>query len=159
MIVQAQQVKRGILVFVAIAGGLVFTLWNPGWILSNENRHNATSNPVRSKEEAAAREELSTFGKARLEAAELAYQAHYKGMKYGRSTDLLYQLSIRWLHAELDLATDRKQRVGAYGSHLLRMKTWEEVNLENSIALDDPYLLMIVSFRREAEYWLAREKL
>lgn len=92
----------------------------------------------------------------RLEAAQRAYKAAQKVAKGQPFSDLLYQISVRWLHAELDLSNTKEKRVNAYNSHLLRMQTWQGAYAGK--APDNPILSVLECFEKEANYWLTRER-
>lgn len=103
-----------------------------------------------------AEEKLAELAKARREAVEKAYVAFAEKENNLDLTDTLYQLSIRWLTADLDLAKKKEDRVAAHGAHLKRMKDWEKKR-ETRTA---PFITLVIrSFQREAEYWLAKESL
>ena len=82
----------------------------------------ANPSPSQKKDEppkkAAEQDELAKLGKKRgLEAAEKAYILSSRSI-VPPSSDLIYQLSVRWLNAELDLVAKKDQRVTAYRGHL-----------------------------------------
>jgi hypothetical protein len=99
--------------------------------------------------------DLAKLAKARLEAAEKVYKARYMGQG-GAVHEARYQDSIRWLNAELDVASKKEERVGAYSAHLQRMKEWHKSNPDD--ASGPITIATFESFRSEAEYWLARER-
>ena len=103
-------------------------------------------------------DELAKLAKARRDAAEKAYKGQFKVERQTATFyDLLYHLSIRWLHADLELAETRLDRLVAYSSHVQRMKDWE-LEWRSGTGDESRIFLIIGSFQREAEYWLAKER-
>src|SRR5437773_2365709 len=121
----------------------------------------ANPSPSQKKDEppkkAAEGDDLAKLGKARLGAAEKAYQAWLKDERFAGFNGLPYQLSVGWLNAELDIATKTEERIAAYSDHLRRMKDWEKKANGRDGSLSVVYA-SIESFRREAEYWVAKER-
>jgi hypothetical protein len=109
-------------------------------------------------------DELAKLGKARLDAAEKAYKGWFGVQRIaeglGQGDTVLYDLSVRWLHAELDLITRKEERIAAYTAHLQRMKDWAKIWAGGGLAREGraPLLAIIDATEKEAEYWLARER-
>jgi hypothetical protein len=103
---------------------------------------------------------LAMFGKARLEAAEKAYKAWFAHeMGGGGQNGMIYQRSVQWRQAEIDLSTKKEDRILAYTAHLNRMKAWEdEARIQYQDKPNHAYMLVTVSCRKEAEYWVAKER-
>ena len=111
------------------------------------------------EQEHAEGEELAKLGKARLEAAEKAYKLFNMGELSRPFSDTSYQLSIRWLNAELDIAHKKGDRITGHKAHLQRMKDWKKVFVDDGQPPGALRVVVIESFQMEAEYWLARERL
>ncbi len=107
-------------------------------------------------------DDLAKSGKARVDAAEKAYKAWYDGQRnfavgLGNPDTLLYDLSVRWLRAEIDLATKKEERIAAYAAHLERMKDWAKL-LGGPVGRNAPLPTIIDATVKEAEYWLVKER-
>jgi predicted ABC-class ATPase len=109
-------------------------------------------------------DQLAKLGKARLDAAELAYKTWVtKGIAQGNLAGespisvMTYELSIRWLTAELDLAKNKEERIAAHAAHLERMKGWYKA-WDGDVNSERLALPLVDSFRKEGEYWLAKEQ-
>ena len=109
--------------------------------------------------------EVAKLGKARRDAAEKVYKAWLKKSNNGAGlaaemppSSTTYHLSVLWLNAELDLTNKAQERITAYEGHIKRMKHWEEV-WESAGAQPGSFVLeMIGAFKKEGEYWLAKER-
>ena len=100
-------------------------------------------------------DDLAKLGKARLDAAEKAYKIGLLVDRRETTYLIVYDLSVRWLHAELDLATKREERIAGYAAHLQRMKDYKK---SYEPVKDSPFVPIIDSLQIEAEYWLAKER-
>ena len=106
--------------------------------------------------------EVAKLGKENVESAENAYAAWVKTWtKDGTVVNeqpfgIIYQLSMRWLNAEIDIAKTRENRIQAYDRHAKRMKEWAS---EYQSLTGTSRLLIVQSAQKEAEFWLARERL
>src|SRR5947209_1716886 len=98
-------------------------------------------------------DDLAKLGKARLDAAAKAYKVAFDLERQRPWASLVYDLSVRWLHAELDLGTKKEERIAGYAAHLQRMRDWRKLVGD---APRDDYQSIIDAFQIEAEYWLAK---
>jgi hypothetical protein len=114
--------------------------------------------------------ELDALKKARLQAAQKAYQQAINGMdQTKRSGNMLivlakpeevYSWSVRWLRAQQDVNSTRENQVAALEAHLKRMKEVQP----RAAAMEQAGLATVLEvaaaefYRTEAELWLAQEK-
>lgn len=104
-------------------------------------------------------DELNKLAKARRDAAEKAYKVWFK--RYAASSELevatTYLLSVRWLNAQLEIATKKEERIAAFNDHVVRLNHWEKI-WRDAVGPDSPVFAVIISFQKEAEYLLAKEQ-
>jgi hypothetical protein len=99
-------------------------------------------------------DDLAKLGKTRLDAAEKAYKSWRES---AHLPDTIYQISVRWLAAELDLSTKKEERIAAYNAHLERTKAWL-TDFKKTTNAKDVIFYAYDSYQKEAEYWLALER-
>jgi hypothetical protein len=120
-----------------------------------------SDNPVKAKGD---EDNLAKLGKARRDAAQKAYKTWLKQVggvgqleNENPISVMTYELSIRFLNAELDLAQRKEERIAAHAAHLERMNGWYKA-WDGLVGAERLALPLVGSFQKEAEFWLAREK-
>ena len=110
---------------------------------------------------AAEGDDFAKLRKARVAAAEKAYKAYIKEVANERPFSITaYHLSVAWLNAELELASEKLERIAARNAHLQRIRHWKKVFEDDSDVLPGSTVILVIeSFEREAEIRSAEEGL
>jgi hypothetical protein len=109
-------------------------------------------------------DELNKMKKKTRDAAEKAFKAWDKQARPVYEIPTTYLLAVRLLHAELEMAEKKQDRISAHEAHLRRMKDWEKWVSQSAPGSPprppgiSPPIVAVEFFRQEAELWLAKEQ-
>ena len=145
--------KKSVLTLAVVAGmvALAFQPWRDA-SSGQEPKH--------------AGDQVAKLGKERVLAAGKAYSAWHKqwtskgdSLINERPFGMIYDLSVRWLNAELDVEDKKDERISAYARHLDRMKFWAAEWNSMEFQLEGMNKRLIAqAAQKEAEHWLAKER-
>jgi len=107
--------------------------------------------------------DMKKLAQARVDAAHKAYRVAVKLVQEripGARLEDVYSWSVRWLNAQRDLSSNKKDHLSALGEHLKRMQELAQVagaftKTGQGSPLDSPAADF---YLREAELWLAQAK-